>query len=969
MSWNPQPTIGIASWAGNAQLVTKPQLYSTTQGLVNDINDLNISTISQVSTITATQWISTPVLYVSSIVGVDLTLSSFVSTNTATTNILNTSSISMKGFDSLFDIDVSFDFGLGKAIGGVVGGLGAAVGGGLIAVGTGAGLAIQGAEAGIATMVAPRGDNFINNTTFETINFTTQLQFSTLGNLYPFYSSILRTVSTSGQANTVPGSTIFTSTIFPAGTACVRSISDPFNLIGDSNLASSTIQAFGQWCPLIGLEPDNVVANNISANVISVGTLFAGVETTGEIVFPSTLSNASLGRVTGGVGGRITAAFGNMYIQPSTNLYFTQPYTGNYNAYMYLSTDSNYADFGISSIHVNSIVGSNSLKISSIICDELQVLSSFLILSTQIENILSTTVLNADTAIISSISTLQFNTGFGNPLGTFDIYKYEAIVSSSYNAVSSLTNNIMYYQMAAVVQDENVYDLAAYAPPTGVNFIMSPQNVNTWGSTIMLFNDYQNVGDILLDGPDVFSTSYLQGTFDASVQLNPVQGGVNSFYVQQRSYGSNGYDPKVSTLWFIDNSQTGANTGSLRFEIFADGYCRPTIPNPTPYATSNDNVFVINQDINDLNIATTDNMNFTAGAYKFAGGGTSFGGPVNVADIYNNYLDTSTIITNNLQTFKSDPNPAITNSFIVTEYLSSSLSTPTISNYNLVTSIYSTTVAHNSITQIFGTSTDITLGPLGRYSYNSIVNPNINWALGTLFVDLPNVTTDIFFDYNGFGLNSTLQVLNMVNPSPYYTLVHYSTLTTPNATYTLNANSSNSWWWSTGFGYVPSTFQAWPNLTYQDSVQMLQGYQNFTISSINTNITSNLNVQQANLSNTLFKGSVRSLQSGVPRQMAIVPYSDPTISWSYDSATVTYYSAAQNIIPGSFPVADYQCMTAWTDFNAPAGVTGLVSFALQTSNVGGYWYVYRFIRVTAAYSPSGGEIIYTNLLIPNNFTQ
>jgi len=86
--------------------------------------------------------------------------------------------MSMKGFDNLLDLDVSFDFGLGQAIGGLLGGLGALVGGGLIAVGTGAGLAIQGAETGIATMIAGRPENFITNNTYETVNFTSQLQVS-----------------------------------------------------------------------------------------------------------------------------------------------------------------------------------------------------------------------------------------------------------------------------------------------------------------------------------------------------------------------------------------------------------------------------------------------------------------------------------------------------------------------------------------------------------------------------------------------------------------------------------------------------------------------------------------------------------------------------------------------------------------------------------------------------------------------
>jgi len=44
---------------------------------------------------------------------------------------------------------------------------------------------------------------------------------------------------------------------------CIRSVSDPFNLItADSNLNTSTIQSFGQWVPLEGLEPTNIDADS-----------------------------------------------------------------------------------------------------------------------------------------------------------------------------------------------------------------------------------------------------------------------------------------------------------------------------------------------------------------------------------------------------------------------------------------------------------------------------------------------------------------------------------------------------------------------------------------------------------------------------------------------------------------------------------------------------------------------------------
>jgi hypothetical protein len=43
MAWNSQPTIGFASWNGNATLATTKQLLSTTTGLETEISSVNAS--------------------------------------------------------------------------------------------------------------------------------------------------------------------------------------------------------------------------------------------------------------------------------------------------------------------------------------------------------------------------------------------------------------------------------------------------------------------------------------------------------------------------------------------------------------------------------------------------------------------------------------------------------------------------------------------------------------------------------------------------------------------------------------------------------------------------------------------------------------------------------------------------------------------------------------------------------------
>lgn len=221
-----------ASWAGNQKLATQKQLVSSIAGLYTDIQDISLSTI----------------------VVTDLTVSTinadFISSTQGGFSLVSLSTLSLKGID-LGGINLSFDLGLGNAIGGFLGGLGAAVGGAFIGIGTGVGLTIQGLETGLATLINGRGENTITNNTFETINGSTQLQISTLGDAYPLYSTIFRTVSSS-SANQEPGPQIFVSSFFNPGTTCVRSVSDPLNLLtGDSNLNTSTIQSFGQWVPFL----------------------------------------------------------------------------------------------------------------------------------------------------------------------------------------------------------------------------------------------------------------------------------------------------------------------------------------------------------------------------------------------------------------------------------------------------------------------------------------------------------------------------------------------------------------------------------------------------------------------------------------------------------------------------------------------------------------------------------------------
>ena len=240
---NPSPSLQGALWNGNQQLATKRQLISSIQGLYTDIQDISISTVN-VTTLGA---------------------------STINGSFISLSSLQFKALD-IGGLNFSFDLGLGDALGGALAGLGGAVGGAFAGIGAGVGLAVQGLETGLFSLASSRGDNFINNTYFETVNGTTQLQISTLGDAFPLYSSITRQVS-SIAPNQVPGQEIYVSTFFQPGTTCIRSVSDPLNIItGDSNIVTSTIQSFGEWVPFFDptVTGEDITARNASFSSIIV---------------------------------------------------------------------------------------------------------------------------------------------------------------------------------------------------------------------------------------------------------------------------------------------------------------------------------------------------------------------------------------------------------------------------------------------------------------------------------------------------------------------------------------------------------------------------------------------------------------------------------------------------------------------------------------------------------------------------
>jgi hypothetical protein len=135
-------------------------------------------------------------------------------------------------------VSPKLDLGLGGLIGGLAGGFGANA----MSVGLGA----AGLATGATALILSRQSGGIDPGVFQTVNGTSQIQFSTLGQLT---GSVYATTD-SANPNTTPGNIVFDTTFLPAGTRVMRTVSDPLNLPNSGGASGQGIQGFSQWVPI-----------------------------------------------------------------------------------------------------------------------------------------------------------------------------------------------------------------------------------------------------------------------------------------------------------------------------------------------------------------------------------------------------------------------------------------------------------------------------------------------------------------------------------------------------------------------------------------------------------------------------------------------------------------------------------------------------------------------------------------------
>ena len=243
----------ITGNSGNLILSPKNSVLISSLAVSSLIAGTIISTaVNTATSYTATLFMSTPYLDATSISSVNISTNT-IQAVTGNFSTLNVSTLNAPSFVastlSTISIDAqvtltstltllgvsSVNLGLGDVIQGLVGGaasqgLGAVLGGAALATGA-------------VALVTARTSGGVNSNIFQTINGSTQLQFSTIGQAVS--SVFLTTISP--DPLTTPGLETSTTQGVPAGTYCVRSVGDPLYITNNV----SSIQMFGQWVPVI----------------------------------------------------------------------------------------------------------------------------------------------------------------------------------------------------------------------------------------------------------------------------------------------------------------------------------------------------------------------------------------------------------------------------------------------------------------------------------------------------------------------------------------------------------------------------------------------------------------------------------------------------------------------------------------------------------------------------------------------
>jgi hypothetical protein len=355
-------------------------------------------------------------------------VASTLSTVVIDTKVTLTSTLSLTGSPT------NINLGLGDVIQGLVGGAATQA----LGVGLGGAALVTGSVA----LVTGRTSGGVNSNIFQTVNGSTQLQFSTIGSNV---SSVFLTVN-SPNPLTTPGLEIQQSQGVAAGTYCVRSVGDPLYITNNV----SSIQMYGQWVPVIQPTATIPAVAVSSLTVSSINGLPPGGG--GGITSTVALSTATVSGNLSSIGAG-TFSWGGNTISPVQAIYNVPTSFNN----TLTTTSGVFLNGGATVNGPNLLVGA---------------LTPLIVNNTARINNLSTVLISTANISVSSVNGAVYPPTTGTPTIPSSIF----LSTVSVNGGQSITNGVL-----AVAGGTNLFGgLNAYGGTT----VFSGLNVASGGATI-----------------------------------------------------------------------------------------------------------------------------------------------------------------------------------------------------------------------------------------------------------------------------------------------------------------------------------------------------------------------------------------------------------------------------------------------------------------------------------------------------
>ena len=530
------------------------------------------------------------------------------------------------------------------------------------------------------------GDTNIN-AVFETINHTAQLQFSTLN------STTMTYYRTTDQANPNAsfGREIIISSYISAGTKCLRSIGDPLNVpIASTVLLSTTnfVQAFGQWVPILATD-NNLNANSASISTLTVSSIYGNWFSTG-VAFISSINNQPISAFinTGDVA--FTSVSTNSISSGTagiSSIYANYISSGNAYVSSVRANSFSTAVASISSLNTNAI-STGTITISNLQAQTAYISSlyaSTVTVCNLIENYASTTTGYFDIVNASTVSIFG-NLVFSTMARGYDISKVYISTTTTYDKVSSLTQDILGYQMNLTTTNEpESFDMGSWIDITAANSTL-------WSKKQL---DY--------------SGTFVPGQ---APTINIVPGSFTTGdYFDVKNLATNG---QILNVWnpYVSGGLLLQMTPGTYYRFTYSGSSWTYAANPTTVGASYFNTFAISQGWDQTTISTGNVLNLIAGE-------VSMPGFTSMDKTNINYLTAG----------------GATFSTIVTPYISTSAAwLSSINNTNITTVLNPTTLPFLSTTSISTAQLKTSSITANTLTFTSpLANPNGSYDISRQF--------------------------------------------------------------------------------------------------------------------------------------------------------------------------------------------------------------------------------------------